>query len=102
MKLLYSHQNPLMIHNIVNQLEREGIASQIRNEMIISVMGEGAGFDAWPEVWVQDTDLIKATHILAMAMAEHSNNGPWICEACGEQNESSFDVCWKCNSVGEP
>jgi DUF438 domain-containing protein len=102
MKLLYIHQNPLMIHHVVNELARAGIESQIRNEMIISVMGEGAGFDAWPEVWVMDDDIVKATTVLEIAMKQGYSDDVWICETCGEQNEASFDICWKCNSQGEP
>ena len=28
--------------------------------------------------------------------------GPWKCDACGENNEATFDMCWKCGSTPEP
>jgi len=102
MQLLYSHQNPMMVHNIVNALDCQGIESQIRNEMIISVMGEGAGFDAWPEVWVADEDLVQATRVLEKALTIVDHNKTWVCPDCGEQNEANFEVCWQCSSQGEP
>jgi hypothetical protein len=102
MKLVYSHQNPLMVHNIANVLENQGVSCQVRNEIIISVMGEGAGFDAWPEIWVEDEFAQIAVEIVNAALRKTKHNTSWYCDACGELNESTFEVCWSCHSEGEP
>ena len=26
--------------------------------------------------------------------------GDWVCDACGEENPASFEVCWSCASTG--
>jgi hypothetical protein len=30
--------------------------------------------------------------------AGDSQQSPWLCQRCGEENESSFDTCWNCQA----
>jgi hypothetical protein len=49
---------------------------------------------------INEAHLLQANELLLEY--EESNqltsSAPWLCNACREMNEASFDLCWKCQS----
>lgn len=99
MKLIYTNPNPLILANTRNLLEHAGIVTETRNEYASSAVGELSAIDTWPELWLTDeSDYNRAMHILQPLMSEETQPS-WICGHCTEENESSFDYCWKCQKT---
>ncbi|WP_413698690.1 DUF2007 domain-containing protein [Psychromonas sp. KJ10-10] len=98
MKLLYSNENLFMVTNVKNIMEAQGIDVFIKNEFSQGAIGEISAFDAWPEVWLfNEDDFQRATEVLE-ASAKLCDKEDWTCENCLENNASSFEICWNCNS----
>lgn len=96
MKLLYTHENRFLVSNARNIVEAAGIATQLKNEYAIGGIGELSAFDAWMELWVKnDRDYEQARQLLETSMSEQGA-AEWRCANCGEQNDPSFETCWKC------
>lgn len=97
MKLVFSHQNLLIVANIANLLEAQGITCEIKNRYVSGALGELPVFDSFPQVWVCDELAEKAN-----AAIENLNNeqtSDWTCSCCGEENGAAFAACWNCESV---
>lgn len=98
MKKLTSSESLITINHYRNLLAAEGIATQIRNEHLGSIMGEMPFVETWPEIWVvNDLDFDRATQLIESVETE-SPAMPWKCRKCGEVNEGQFAACWKCSS----
>ncbi len=96
MKLVYTHDNRILVENAKNVLEQNGINVFLKNEFLEAGIGELSAVDTWPELWVQhDEDVSRAKEIIAKLM-DSLEGELWICSVCGEQNEPSFEVCWQC------
>jgi hypothetical protein len=48
--------------------------------------------------------LLRARQLLEQDQQRAAQLGAWTCPQCGEQNEPTFDLCWRCKSpqVFEP
>ena len=98
MKKLTSAETIVMINHYKNLLAAEGIATEVRNEHLGSVMGEIPFFETWPQLWVvSDLDYDRAMQLIESVDAE-SPSDPWNCRSCGEHNEGQFSVCWNCGA----
>ena len=98
MKLIYTHPNRLIVENIKNILENEGLKVILQNQYAAGGVGELAPIDAWPEVWLErDRDVERAQKLIDQVLA-HNNEDSWVCKECGEENAGSFEVCWKCSA----
>lgn len=98
MKLLYSNESLFMVTNVKNIMEAQGIDVFIKNEFSQGAIGEISAFDAWPEVWLfNEGDFQRATEVL-QASEKLNDREDWTCKNCQEQNASSFEICWNCNS----
>ncbi len=97
MRKIFTHENRLIVFNIRNLLEEQGISSQIRNEFSGGGVGDLAPFETWPELWVEDDDLPRAEAVLKKL--DDDSTPPWRCAQCGENNDGQFRICWQC---GEP
>ncbi|MCO1332807.1 DUF2007 domain-containing protein [Microbulbifer sp. OS29] len=94
MKLIYSHENRLLVELAKSRLEVAGIKTRFKNEFAQGGSGELAPNQVWPELWLErDRDFDRARQVLADAEAEQSN---WLCSSCGEDNGAAFDYCWQC------
>jgi len=80
-KLIYTLENGLLVHNAKNILS--------------------AAINCWPQLWL--LDLAQETKAMAMLdTIENQELGePWLCQACQESNESSFELCWNCQTENE-
>jgi hypothetical protein len=98
MKLVYTHENPLLVGNVQNLIEQAGIALSLKNQFASSAVGELSAFDSWPEIWVvNDADYARAAEIVASALSA-SNAPEWTCPQCQELNDAAFEHCWNCQS----
>jgi len=98
MRMIYTHENRLMTHNIKNLLEAKGIEVMMKNDPLQGAVGELSAFDAWSEVWiVNDEHFDYAESIIKDGLSEQYQ-GSWNCRQCNESNEANFDLCWNCQS----
>ena len=84
------------------RLAQEGIACLVRNDDLISVMGEIPLAECYPELWVIDDETWPRARLLLTAWLEEAAQlPPWTCHGCGEVLEGQFNSCWKCGT-GKP
>jgi len=96
MKLIFTQQNRLLVNNARNIVESAGIETVLRNEYASGAAGDLSPFDTWLELWVvNDEDYDKAMKIIEGISSKQSRSD-WVCSICGEKNDASFDICWKC------
>lgn len=96
MKLIYTHENRVLVSNTRNLVENAGIETVLRNEYAAGGMGELSPWDSWVELWVVN----DADYQPALALIEQAH-GPvpaaeWRCPQCRELNDGAFEVCWNC------
>lgn len=98
MKKVYTNEISLLVSNMKNIIEAQEIEVFIKNEYAQGAVGEVSAFDTWPEVWVvNDTDFDSAMEIVNSSQRS-DNTVDWTCKSCAEENDSSFEICWKCQS----
>lgn len=96
MKLIYTHENRLLVSNAQNILENAGIAVTLKNEYAGGASGDLSFLNTWLELWViNDEDYDKATHSIKAAL-NSTNDSEWMCSSCNETNSASFELCWNC------
>ncbi|WP_392340397.1 DUF2007 domain-containing protein [Moritella marina] len=98
MKLIYTHENGFLVNNVKNIIESHSIDVVLKNEFSSGAVGEVSAFDTWMELWViNDNELERALEIIS-AMQSRAGDPDWFCQQCAEQNDASFDICWRCQS----
>jgi hypothetical protein len=98
MKLVYTHENRLLVGNAQNLIEQAGIAVILKNEFASGGIGELSAFDTWPEIWVvNDADYARAAEVIATALSP-ADAQEWICSNCAESNDAAFEHCWNCQT----
>jgi len=98
-KKLTSSDSLITINHYKNILQSEGIACEIRNEHLGSIMGEMPFPEVWPQLWVKnDLDYDRAKQLLEEDSVAESPSEPWYCKKCGEENEGQFSACWNCGT----
>jgi len=96
MKLIYTHENRLLVSNVQNILENAGIVVTLKNEFVGSASGDLSFLNTWPEVWVlNEYDYEQAVQLINKTL-NHENNDEWTCKSCNERNSITFDLCWNC------
>lgn len=95
MKLLYTHENPLLVENVRNCLSQQGVESVLRNEFAAGGAGGLAPLQTWPELWVNAEEYPQAQEMLE-ALLNAPSGQSWLCAHCGEENEGTFELCWNC------
>ncbi len=101
MKKLYTHENRIIIFNLKNVLEDEGIAVVILNEFASGGAGDLATFDTWPELWIEDETRFDRAESVLNNIVFHSKDDYWYCRGCQEKNDISFELCWNCGRVSD-
>ncbi len=98
MQKLFTHENRLIVYNIRNLLQEQGIECTIRNEFSGGGVGDLSPFETWPELWlVDERDQQRALEIIDSL--QHADEREINCPACGESNARSFKLCWNCGSL---
>ena len=93
MKRVFSSFNLQLVHHSRNLLEAEGIRATVKNEILSSAMGELPPAECQAELWVEETDALRALGVLHRRVS-----GPdWTC-ACGETSGPQFTQCWRCGA----
>ncbi len=100
MKKVTTSESIITINHYKNLLESEGIAAEIRNQHLGSIVGEMPFVEVWPELWVKnDLDYDRAKQLIDDAVRDESPETPWRCPNCGEDNEGQFAACWNCGTT---
>ena len=85
-------------------LAREGIECVLRNDKLLTAMGEIPFVECYPELWLLDEECLPRARMLLDGWLQSS--GPasagrnWTC-ACGEVSEGQFGACWSCGRLRE-
>ncbi|MFT5221327.1 MAG: hypothetical protein ACI87H_003474 [Gammaproteobacteria bacterium] len=95
MKKLYTNENRMIVFNLKNVLEGEGIASIVVNEFASGGVGDLAAFDTWPELWVEDETQFEQANSIVQNIF-NGKDDDWFCRGCQEQNDAAFRICWQC------
>ena len=99
MKKLTTTADRVMINHYKNILETEGIACQIKNDHLGSIVGDIPFPEVWPELWVlNDLDYDRAKQLIDGTIVDESPAATWRCSKCGESNEGQFAACWNCGT----
>jgi hypothetical protein len=96
MRKIFESMEVSEIMLVRDALLQGGIAATMNNQAH-SVVPAYRGAIA---VWIpSDADVDAARAIVAHTLAsidDTSDERPWTCSACGEQNPRAFEVCWQC------
>lgn len=100
MKLIYTHENMMLLHSAKNILERNNIESFFKNEHS-SPNGSNLGIsNIFQELWIiNDEDYLKARAIIDREIVNPEQKANWVCPKCTEENAGSFDFCWNCQTA---
>lgn len=98
MEKVFTHENSLIVFNVKNVLEDNGIECSIKNEFSSSGAGVLSPLETWPEIWVEDkVQQEMAEKIIEETLNDLSADGEWLCSECGENNSTHFKICFNCN-----
>jgi hypothetical protein len=98
MKLVYTHENRLLVSNAQNMLEQANVNTVLKNEYASGAMGDIAPIDSWMELWVVDEQDYKQAISLLDSLTNTIPQKDWLCSKCSEKNDGAFDFCWQCKS----
>ncbi|HUR47684.1 MAG TPA: DUF2007 domain-containing protein [Candidatus Saccharimonadales bacterium] len=100
MKLILSSPIIGEIPQLREMLESAGIACFLRNEVSAGLSPEIPLSESTPELWIQDDhQLAEALEIKrAWKTSTPVAGSDWVCPTCGQELESQFTSCWKCNT----
>jgi hypothetical protein len=101
MKKLFTHENRIIVFNLKNVLQAEGIETIVVNEFAAGGAGDLATFDTWPELWVEDDAKFERAQAIIQGILTSRVTTDWLCRACQEQNDAAFQYCWNCGRAIE-
>ncbi len=96
MKVIYTNESSFLVTNVKNLVEAAGIEVFIKNEYAQGSVGEVSAFDSWPELWVANESDFKRAMEIVEAAQKPTSRTEWTCINCDENNDPSFEICWKC------
>lgn len=96
MKLIYTNENRLLVSNVKNLLEQDGIETVLKNEFSQGAMGELAMFECWPQLWITQEGKFARAEKLVHDIMHAKALASWFCRYCDEENDASFELCWQC------
>lgn len=101
MKKVFSCLNTIELAPYKNLLERNDIPVLVKNEFAIGVVGEIPINESWPQLWVLDDNNEARARELCLKLERETkqNLDDWLCPHCGEENASSFELCWHCEGL---
>ena len=96
MKMFFTSESSFLVNNVRNLIEAQEIEVFVKNEYAQGAVGEISAFDSWPELWiVNELDFDRAKEVVKL-LQRNKNTDDWSCNNCSEINDSSFEICWKC------
>lgn len=101
MKKLFTHENRMIVFNLKNVLQAEGIETIVVNEFAAGGAGDLATFDTWPELWIEDETRLEQAQAIIQDIQTNTRTDDWFCQHCQERNDASFQICWNCGQVIE-
>lgn len=97
MKRVYTNDNIVVVQNVRNVLALSSIESFVKNEHTVPVGAHHGINNIFHELWIlNDEDYKKASAIIENEIENPRSRDAWICSNCNEDNEGSFEICWKC------
>nr|WP_285817819.1 DUF2007 domain-containing protein [Echinimonas agarilytica] len=100
MEFLSHADNTLQAYLLKGWFEQQGIAVQIRGEVLGGAVGELPTEVLQPQLWTDIEHLDKAQILLKSWQSEPSSS-LWFCRHCSEENPTSFDTCWSCGTESQ-
>ncbi|WMC10383.1 DUF2007 domain-containing protein [Oceanimonas pelagia] len=93
---VFEAANSLEAHTLKGALESRGMAVQLRGEALSGALGELPMDVAQVTLLVQEKDWQRARTFLQGYQRKEKRS--WHCGQCGEENDASFEICWRCGS----
>jgi hypothetical protein len=100
LKRVYRAASLIEVAHARNVLLAAGIESELRNQYLAGAMGELPIMETWPQLYVDDSDEIRARRALAAADSPVEGSS-WTCPGCAERLEPQFTSCWCCGASRE-
>ncbi|HSN21965.1 MAG TPA: DUF2007 domain-containing protein [Usitatibacter sp.] len=98
MKRVHTASNLPEAHLLADLLAHHGIRARVLNANASSLAGELPIDASLPQVWVEDARNAARARELIDAFLRSGSGPSRKCPACGEDNPSSFDLCWSCGT----
>ena len=98
MKRIYTASNLPDAHIVANLLAQMGIRTLVLNANASAIAGELPVDVAAPQVWVEEARDEARARAAVDAFLRASIGTPRRCPECGEDNPSTFDLCWSCGA----
>jgi len=102
---VYSAAHLYEAHFIKSALEDAGIEARVVESHLQTALGELPASAIAPRVWVRTEAFEQAQKIVldyeAHCRDPKTSSSAWKCSSCGELNDSSFEICWNCQTVFE-
>jgi len=69
---------------------------------VVSVIVEDDGFEIYKKTDTElELEMLKPEEDTPELMEDIDDLSSWNCKKCNEENEGSFDSCWKCQTLNE-
>jgi len=99
MKKLFTHENRMIVFNLKNVLQGEGIDTHVVNEFAAGGAGDLPTFDTWPELWLEDDLHYDRARKIIDGIQSETSHDEWHCHSCGENIDAAFKLCWNCGET---
>ena len=99
--LLYRARDSIEANFLVQSLDNAGVRVDLAGGMSHMLLGErGTAEVLSTDLWVRREDYWRGRQVIEDFHSESGRNVPstimWTCRSCGEVNDRSFELCWKC------
>ena len=99
---VYSAANIVEAELLAAKLRQAGLNARVVGHYLQNAVGDLPAVAIAPRIWVLESQEAKARKLLqAYERAQAQQPGPpsnWKCSNCQETNDSSFDLCWNCQT----
>jgi hypothetical protein len=96
---VYSAENLIEAHLILDLLLEAGLPARLFNEHLLGAVGELPFLEASPRIWLIDGSGEAAARAIIdryEARRKQSWDGTRICATCAEESPENFELCWSC------
>ena len=99
MKHIYTHDNIVVLHSVKNLLALNDIDAFVKNEQTAPVGAQHGIGNTFHELWIlNDQEYAAAKALIAREIENPAPKAEWVCDTCNEENEGSFEICWRCQA----